>query len=238
MARATSGTRAASPATRPTPTATSASRRPSRTTRTSRSSRAPRASHTDWDPAKATQLANDFISSGEYDDVQGIWTSGMDSQVVDAIKAAGKPYVPIVGADLGAFVGQLLDPTDIRASTGAAVTNTAAVGGAGVNLALKLLNGETVETAADGRPAEHGPAQAGPRRQRHATPARRCSSRGRSTVSTRSGRSVSRSRATPRTPRAGRRLQGPGRVTSPGSSHRAGMPASPASPRRHYPEDR
>ena len=35
---------------------------------------------------------------------QGIWTSGMDSQVVDAIKAAGKPYVPIVGADLRRFV--------------------------------------------------------------------------------------------------------------------------------------
>ena len=56
------------------------------------------------DPATATQLANDFISSGGYDGVQGIWTSGMDSQVVDAVKAAGKPFVPIVGADLGAFV--------------------------------------------------------------------------------------------------------------------------------------
>ena len=57
--------------------------------------------HTSWDPATATQLANDFIASGQYDTIQGIWTSGMDSQVVDAIKAAGKPFVPIVGADLG-----------------------------------------------------------------------------------------------------------------------------------------
>ena len=32
---------------------------------------------------------------------------------------------------------------------GAAVTNTAAVGGAGVNLALKLLNGETIDTEED-----------------------------------------------------------------------------------------
>ena len=63
---------------------------------------------TDWDPAKATQLATEFVSSGAYDDVQGIWTSGMDSQVVDVVKGAGKPYVPIVGADLGAFVNQLL----------------------------------------------------------------------------------------------------------------------------------
>jgi ribose transport system substrate-binding protein len=99
--------------------------------------------HTGWDPATATQLANDFISSGGYDGVQGIWTSGMDSQVVDAVKAAGKPFVPIVGADLGAFVGQLLTEQGL---SGAAVTNTAAVGGAGVGLALKLLNGETVET--------------------------------------------------------------------------------------------
>ena len=46
--------------------------------------------HTNWDPATATQLANDFIASGEYDNIQGIWTSGMDSQVVDAIKACGQ----------------------------------------------------------------------------------------------------------------------------------------------------
>ena len=102
--------------------------------------------HTGWDPATTTQLINDFLASGDYDNIQGIWTSGMDSQVVDAIKAAGKPYVPIVGADLGAFVGQLLNPAEYEGLEGAAVTNTAAVGGAGVALALKLLNGDTVET--------------------------------------------------------------------------------------------
>jgi ribose transport system substrate-binding protein len=101
---------------------------------------------TDWDPAKATSLANEFISSGQYDTVQGIWTSGMDSQVVDAVKAAGKKQVPIVGADIGAFVTQLLDGTGYPGLEGAAVTNTASVGGAGVNLALKLLNGETIAT--------------------------------------------------------------------------------------------
>ena len=102
--------------------------------------------HTGWDPAQTTQIINDFIASGDYDNINGIWTSGMDSQVVDAIKAAGKDYVPIVGADLGAFVGQLLNETDYPGLQGAAVTNTAAVGGAGIGLALKLLNGETVET--------------------------------------------------------------------------------------------
>ena len=103
--------------------------------------------HTNWDPATATQLANDFIASGEYDNIQGIWTSGMDSQVVDAVKAAGKPFVPIVGADLRAFVEQLLNVSgDYEGLTGIAVYNPAAVGGAGVKLALQLLNGETVET--------------------------------------------------------------------------------------------
>ena len=57
---------------------------------------------TGWDPATATKLINDWIASGQYDDIDGIWTSGMDPQVVDAIKAANKPFVPIVGADLGA----------------------------------------------------------------------------------------------------------------------------------------
>ena len=71
----------------------------------------------------------------------------MDSQVVDAIKGAGKPFVPIVGADLRAFVEQLLNVSgDYEGLTGIAVYNPAAVGGAGVKLALQLLNGETVET--------------------------------------------------------------------------------------------
>ncbi|MCJ7709974.1 MAG: substrate-binding domain-containing protein, partial [Chloroflexi bacterium] len=102
--------------------------------------------HTGWDPATTTQLINDWIASGSYDDTQGIWTSGMDSQVVDAIKAANKKFVPIVGADLGAFVAQLLNPTDYPDLQGVAVTNTAAVGGAGIGLALKLLNSESVTT--------------------------------------------------------------------------------------------
>lgn len=109
----------------------------------------PEGVHTGWDPATTTQLINDFLASGQYADIDGIWTSGMDSQVVDAIQAANEDFVPIVGADLGAFVAQLLDDEGYAGLEGAAVTNTAAVGGAGVNLAVKLLNGETVETAED-----------------------------------------------------------------------------------------
>ncbi len=101
---------------------------------------------TGWDPATATKLINDFIASGQYNNIQGIWTSGMDSMVVDAIKAAKKPFVPIVGADLGGFVTQLLDPVGYPGLKGAAVTNTAAVGGAGISVALQLLAGQKVET--------------------------------------------------------------------------------------------
>jgi ribose transport system substrate-binding protein len=98
---------------------------------------------TKWDPTTTTNLINDFINSGQYDQVQGIWTSGMDSQVVDAIQAAGKPYVPIVGADLKLFVGYLLNKDGKHDGLkGIAVYNPAAVGGAGVTLALKALNGE------------------------------------------------------------------------------------------------
>lgn len=105
--------------------------------------------HTQWDPATTTDLIQNWLASGQYADTDGIWTSGMDSQVVDAIQQAGEEFVPIVGADLGAFVAQLLDSEGFAGLEGAAVTNTAAVGGAGVALAIDLLNGETVETAAD-----------------------------------------------------------------------------------------
>ena len=40
-------------------------------------------------PDKGTRSSMNS-SGGGYDDVAGIWTSGMDQQVVDAIKAAGK----------------------------------------------------------------------------------------------------------------------------------------------------
>jgi ribose transport system substrate-binding protein len=102
---------------------------------------------TQWDPAKATQITDDFIASGKYDQINGIWASGMGKQIVDSIDKAKKKFVPIADADVGGFVTQLLDPSGFADLKGAAVTNTAAVGGAGITLALKLLNGETVETS-------------------------------------------------------------------------------------------
>jgi ribose transport system substrate-binding protein len=108
---------------------------------------------TGWDPATTTSLTNDFIQSGQYDKIQGIWASGMGKQIVDAIKAANKPFVPIADADIGGFVSQLLDPTNFPGLKGAAVTNTASVGGAGITMAIKLLEGQTVsQSAGAGRP--------------------------------------------------------------------------------------
>jgi ribose transport system substrate-binding protein len=103
---------------------------------------------TKWDPATATQVTTDFISSGQYDKINGIWASGMGKQIIDAIKGANKKFVPIADADVGGFVAQMLDTTGFPGLKGAAVTNTAAVGGAGISLALKLLKGESVQTSA------------------------------------------------------------------------------------------
>jgi ribose transport system substrate-binding protein len=94
-------------------------------------------SHTNWDQATGTQQFNDFLATG--DNFDGIWTSGIDNVIVDAMVEAGVDLVPIVGADNAGFVQQLLD---VEGLEGAAVTNSAAVGGAGVTLALQILNGE------------------------------------------------------------------------------------------------
>ena len=92
---------------------------------------------TKWDPVTATQQINDIMSAGTKFD--GIWTSGVDSNIVDALKAANHPYVPIVGADNAGFVTQLLAADGPK---GAAVTNPASIGGAGVTLALQILAGK------------------------------------------------------------------------------------------------
>ena len=100
---------------------------------------------TNWDPTTTTNLANELLASPDWDSINGIWTSGMDSQVVDAIQAAGEEFVPIVGADLRAFVEQLLNVSgNYEGLQGIAVYNPAAVGGAGVELALRALNGEEI----------------------------------------------------------------------------------------------
>ena len=52
--------------------------------------------------------------------------------------------MPVVGADNAGFVGQL---NSVEGLKGAAVTNPGSIGGAGVTLAVRILDGE--------KPAEH-----------------------------------------------------------------------------------
>ena len=92
---------------------------------------------TGWDQATGVQQLNDFLATGT--EFGGIWTSGIDNVIVDALKTAGEDFVPVVGADNAGFVQQLLNEEGL---TGAAVTNPASVGGAGVTLAIDILNGD------------------------------------------------------------------------------------------------
>ena len=92
---------------------------------------------TGWQQDQGKQQINDIIASGAKFD--GVWTSGIDNVIVDAFVESGAPMVPIVGADNAGFVGQL---TSVVGLKGAAVTNPGSVGGAGVALALQILDGK------------------------------------------------------------------------------------------------
>ncbi|MBC7478254.1 MAG: ABC transporter substrate-binding protein [Pseudorhodobacter sp.] len=92
---------------------------------------------TGWQQDQGKQQINDIIASGAKFD--GVWTSGIDNVIVDAFTESGAPLVPIVGADNAGFVGQL---TSVPGLKGAAVTNPGSVGGAGVALALQILDGK------------------------------------------------------------------------------------------------
>jgi ribose transport system substrate-binding protein len=93
---------------------------------------------TGWQQDQGKQQILDLISAGIPFD--GIWTSGIDNVIVDALVESGSPMVPVVGADNAGFVGQLLSVEGLQ---GAAVTNPGSIGGAGVTLALQILNGQT-----------------------------------------------------------------------------------------------
>ncbi|HEX6867865.1 MAG TPA: ABC transporter substrate-binding protein [Candidatus Limnocylindrales bacterium] len=94
---------------------------------------------TGWDVATGAQQINEIFSSGIAFD--GVWTSGIDIPIVEAFKSANKPFVPIVGADNNKFVAYL-GTEAANGLVGAAVTNPPPVGGAGVWLALQVLQGQ------------------------------------------------------------------------------------------------
>jgi ribose transport system substrate-binding protein len=96
---------------------------------------------TNWSLDPAAQQMKDILGSGLK--VDGVWTSGIDSTVVDSYTTAKKPYVPVIGADNDAFIGQLIN-LKAQGLAGAAVTNPPTVGGAGLALGLSVLQGKTM----------------------------------------------------------------------------------------------
>jgi ribose transport system substrate-binding protein len=92
---------------------------------------------TGWQQDQGKQQILDFIATGI--PFEGVWTSGIDNVIVDAFVENDVPLVPIVGADNAGFVGQL---NSVEGLTGAAVTNPGSVGGAGVALAIQILDGQ------------------------------------------------------------------------------------------------
>jgi ribose transport system substrate-binding protein len=95
---------------------------------------------TNWSLDPAAQQTKDIISSGLA--VNGIWTSGIDSTVVDQYVTAKKAFVPVIGADNDGFLGQLINLKG-QGLAGAAVTNPPTVGGAGLAVGLDVLQGKS-----------------------------------------------------------------------------------------------
>jgi len=93
---------------------------------------------TGWQFGTGGKQALDVLQSGTK--IDGIWTSGIDYSVVNALKTAGKEDIPVVGADNNKFLGQLLD-----GAPGVAVTNPATVGGVGAAVAIQALQGKNPE---------------------------------------------------------------------------------------------
>jgi ribose transport system substrate-binding protein len=94
---------------------------------------------TGWSADKAAQEMKDLLASGKQ--IDGVWTSGTDKAVVDAYKVANLKYVPVIGADSNGFMGEEIDLKD-AGLVGINVTNPPAVGGAGLSVALDILEGK------------------------------------------------------------------------------------------------
>jgi ribose transport system substrate-binding protein len=104
--------------------------------------------YSNWDWPTASKLMLNILQSGTK--VDGVWTSGIDSIVVDAYKTAGKPLVPIVGADNNGFLKQMLNDGKLN---GAAVTNPAVIGGVGAAIAIDALTGKNPAKVTTLKPA-------------------------------------------------------------------------------------
>lgn len=94
---------------------------------------------TGWDPSVGAEQALNIITT---QDVDGIWTSGIDYTVVEQFQSADVPYVPIVGADNNGFIEQLIE-LEGEGLAGAAVTNPPAIGAVGTAIAIDALQGDS-----------------------------------------------------------------------------------------------
>mgnify|MGYP001792224234 CR=1 FL=1 len=96
---------------------------------------------TGWQQDQGKQQMFDFLATGIPFD--GVWTSGIDNVIVDAFTESGAPLVPIVGADNAGFVQYLSETEGLE---GAAVTTPGSVGGAGIALAVDILDGNAPDS--------------------------------------------------------------------------------------------
>jgi len=92
---------------------------------------------TDWSIAKASQIITQELASGT--EIDGITTPGTGQVIWDAYTAAKKPFVPTAVSDNN---GDLAGPVTTQGVTAVAVSNPAVVGGAGVTVALNVLQGK------------------------------------------------------------------------------------------------
>lgn len=97
---------------------------------------------TNWSIATASQQVTQALASGTQ--IDGIITPGTGQVVWDAYTAAKKPYVPTAVSDNN---GDLAGPITTKGVTAIAVSNPAVVGGAGVTVALNVLQGKAQDKA-------------------------------------------------------------------------------------------
>ena len=97
--------------------------------------------YSEWNPVTALQRISTFLPA--HPKIDGWWTSGVGGQVVQAYQQAKRKFVPVVGADGNDFLAYLYDLRR-QGLIGAAVTNPPAVGSAAFDIALKVLQGQTV----------------------------------------------------------------------------------------------
>ncbi len=96
---------------------------------------------TGWDYATGGTQATQLLVPGKF---QGVWTSGIDYPIVNAMKTKLKgKYIPVVGSDNNEFLRQTATLAS-KGFVGIVVPNPAIVGGAALKVAVDLLDGKTV----------------------------------------------------------------------------------------------